>query len=320
MSLPKDASGGSRSFLTCATCHQHAGIFICRGCSTSFCLTHTNEHRDQMIKQMNDLRVLHEKLQEKFQKEIHQTGSQKLLEEIRIWEEQSIGRIRRMAEKLRNEVSKAVPSSTEDWKEQCRRLAEELEQARATDQYFEKELARWKDQLQQMENFLKQQQVFQLYEDQYSIPLVSRMRLKTTSMSTSATANDDRFEENPILKENIQYSSGEHELRFRIQEFRSTSVIRLGIISTVKNDDPQVTFYGWAEGDIVYIAGRSKQGYGDYQTDFQTHDILVLTINCDRDRISLTNERTGKTYHLDVNLHQCPLPWQTSIRLFHDSE
>ena len=311
--------GGRRSILTCATCHQTAGIFICRGCSATFCLVHTNEHRERITKQMNELLREHEQLEAKMHDDPYGTSCEKIFQEIELWEQESISKIRQMAEQVRDDVSKNIRVKMDQSKEQCRQLANDLERARLNDEYFENDLLEWKDRLQVLTDLLQEQQGFELYEEKHSMPLIHSIRLRKTAMDNSGMSSEHANDQS-MVEETNQYSSGLHDLRFRIEDFRPESTIRLGIISANNQDDPQITFYGWAEKDFVYIAGYPKENYQGYRTDFQTNDIVLLTINCTRERVSLTNERSGRTFHLDVNTHQCPFPWQPNIRLFHDSE
>jgi hypothetical protein len=47
----------------CATCVKAAGTFMCRGCGKDFCLRHTNEHRQELTKKMDeDIIPLHDHL------------------------------------------------------------------------------------------------------------------------------------------------------------------------------------------------------------------------------------------------------------------
>lgn len=311
--------GGGRSILTCATCHQTAGIFICRGCTASFCLAHTNEHRERMTKQMTDLLRDHKQLEEKFADDQLRESYEKILHDVDLWEQESISKIRQTAEQVRDSVSKNIRSKLEHLKDECRQLSDDLERACLNNEYFENDLSHWKDQLNQLEDLLQENQGFELYEERNSMPLVNSIRLRKISIDNSGISSEHP-DDQCMVEENNQYSSGQHDLRFRIEEYRSNSTIRLGVISGSSQDDPQITFYGWAEKDLVYIAGYPKENYQGYRTDFQANDIVLLTINCNREKISLTNERTGRTYHLDVNTNQCPFPWQSNIRLFHDSE
>jgi hypothetical protein len=127
------------------------------------------------------------------------------------------------------------------------------------------------------------------------------------------------YEDFSTQHEQETYSSGKHELRFKIEDSENYTSVVFGIISENENQFPDLvnnpTFYGWAEKNLVYLGGIAKQNYQQYQSDFKTGDSYVLIINCDKRRISLKNERINRSYDLDVDLDNCPFPWQVNARM-----
>ncbi|CAF1279149.1 unnamed protein product [Rotaria sp. Silwood1] len=79
------------------------------------------------------------------------------------------------------------------------------------------------------------------------------------------------------------------------------------------------TSYGWSGQKQVYLKGIPTliQGYGGYDSDMCTKDIVDLILNCQLGLISLYNYRTKKNYEIKIDIKEgCPLPWQLHINLF----
>ena len=79
------------------------------------------------------------------------------------------------------------------------------------------------------------------------------------------------------------------------------------------------TAYGWTGRKQVYLKGMpsSVQGYGGYDSDMCTNDIIELTLNCQLNLISMFNNRTKKFYEIPIDIREgCPFPWQLHINLY----
>ncbi|CAF0883421.1 unnamed protein product [Rotaria sordida] len=57
-------TSSKRSKLPCATCGKAIGIFTCRRCKKDFCSRHSIEHRQTLGKQMDEIIVDHDQLQQ----------------------------------------------------------------------------------------------------------------------------------------------------------------------------------------------------------------------------------------------------------------
>jgi hypothetical protein len=69
----------------------------------------------------------------------------------------------------------------------------------------------------------------------------------------------------------------------------------------------------------IYIAGTTHVNYKEYKSDIQADDTLILTIDYDQERISLTNERTHRVYDLDIDMTKYLFPRQSNVRFFINS-
>lgn len=117
-----------------------------------------------------------------------------------------------------------------------------------------------------------------------------------------------------------EYSSGEHRLRFVIENLSGGKWIFFGIVS--KNASAKVSEVayemscGFSGGDTIWCYGSPMKNYNGYKSDFEINDTIELCINCDQRKIRLTNVRTQRTCILDVNIAKCPFPWKLSVGLY----
>lgn len=46
--------------ILCFLCNKAKGIYKCQGCSQVFCTTHSNEHRNELYKQLEEISMAHD--------------------------------------------------------------------------------------------------------------------------------------------------------------------------------------------------------------------------------------------------------------------
>ncbi|CAF0860599.1 unnamed protein product [Rotaria sordida] len=320
-----------RQNISCATCGKTAGIFTCRGCSENFCLPHTNEHREFLEKQMNDIILIHNQLKQAITGQTTEQFHQSLIQQIERWEQQSIDKIRRLADDTRQQLSSIVQDRTENIKEKIAQLTPQLNKARHDGEFFESDIKEWSEKLNKFQQLLTKQQRIKIHHDKNSTPFISKISLHDLSNDNPVQAInetqyetnhddsiEDEYEDYSNLKEKGEYSSGEHSIRFKIDQYEPNSAILFGIVSknifhgTNPYENP--TLYGWTGDNVVYRGGDPQLNYRGYKSDIQTGDIFMFTMDCDRELISLTNERTRRKYDLEVDTAKCPFPWQPNVR------
>jgi hypothetical protein len=323
---------------SCATCGK-AGTFACRGCSENFCLPHANEHREGLEKQMHDLTQTHNQLKQAITGQTTEQFRHSLMQQIDQWEQQSIDKVHQVASDIRQQLIITVRDRVDNLKEKLVQLTQQLNKARRDGEFFENDIKDWTEKLDKFQQIFDEQQRIQIYQDKNTTPFISRISLNddTSNHIFTPPINDIQYDnnrENSIrhhyedyigLKEKGEYSKGEHLLRFKIEQYEPNNAILFGIISKIASKDSDVyenpTFFGWAHNNLVYLGGVSEQNYNGYKTDIKTNDVFLLTMNCDRETISLTNERTRRTYDLDVDITKCPFPWILNVRfLAHRNE
>ena len=320
-------SGIKSTRTSCGTCGQVAGIFTCRGCSESFCLRHTNEHRDVIDKQMNQIMQTHNQFKKTMVDQTTEQLCQSFLQQIERWEQQSMSKIRQVAKDVREHVLTTVRQRTDNFKEKLALLTQQLNRAKQDGEYFENDIRDWSERLHKLQEAFQEQQKMQICNEKSTTPFISKISISdmsdgafTPSYSTmnyhkSLTNYSEEYSD---VRESGEYSTGVRALRFKIEQYGPTSSVLFGIISkrgtegSTPYDNP--TLYGWGEKNLVYRGGDVQANHDGYRSDIQTDDILMLTIDCDRELITLKNERTFRSYVLEVDLNKCPFPWLPNVR------
>jgi hypothetical protein len=255
------------------------------------------------------------------------------MQEIDQWETQSIAKIRKAADDARKELSKAVDGHTTKITEDLKRLTQELTTARSEDNFIEIDLKEWMERLEKWTKDLSTPSSINIQQEKNNTPFIQKIIvniiMKKNEFFERSAGNlkiDDHGQ--VILVESQghstarcheEYSSGQHQFRFKIEQMNRNNWMYFGIVS--KNVSLQdrssntPTTFGWTTQSFVFLNGSGHSGYNGYKSDMAQNDILELFLDCDGQKIRLTNERTNNIHEIDVNVTQCPFPWQVHIGL-----
>ena len=309
----------------CATCGTTAGIFTCRGCAEHFCLLHTNEHRDKLELRMDELILHHNQFQERISESRGTQYQHRLFQLIDQWEQQSIEKIQQVANDTRQQLSIALRNRTDELRETSSSVMHVLIEARENGEFFEQDLQQWAEQLQQLQATQMENERIRIEQDSNPFAFISRISLRDDAtdhfyLKIDPSFSNGDFEEYQHDSEKNEFWTGQSSIRFKIHQYDEHCSILFGITSTsALVDNAASILYGWAEKNLVYLGGKKVFRHQGYTSDYQTDDIVLLGIDCDRQEITLTNERTDRTYRLPVDVSKCPFPWQLTVRFFGNS-
>jgi hypothetical protein len=317
----------------CTTCKTAAGTFTCRGCIKDFCAQHVTEHREILNRQMDEIILDHHGLHEKLNQQVVESCYVSLEKRVDQWEKESIEKIHQIANELRKEITNITDQYIRKLAPPLEQIKQELDKARNDENFDEIDLKRWIETLNQFMNDLANPRTIKIRDDNSTL-----LTTKTIFVSEMVS---DHFEQSkgqitvepngqvavhslfPItasIRGKNEYSSGNYEIRFKIEYLHQSKWIFLGIISKsapIKIDSYTAsTAYGWAGNNEVYLNGVKYCGFNGYRSDIQINDILELLIACDQQMIQLKNERTNQTHRIDINLKECPFPWQFQLCLY----
>ncbi|CAF3008159.1 unnamed protein product [Rotaria sp. Silwood2] len=315
---------------SCIACGTAAGMFTCRGCSKTFCLNHTNEHREILEKQMNEIINNHNRLKQQISNEETDQYYKLLIEQIDQWEKESINKIYRTAKEIRQQLIIITREHQDNIKEKLTQLTQEITKARYDGNFFEDDLKQWTNIIQRLQNTFLEHENIQISSINNGNPFISKISLidKINDYMIPSInhfkyqTNHNQFENCTNLTLQGEYLSGDHLFRFKLDLYDSNSLVIMGIISKSRsqNENPykNPTFYGWSTNNIVYLHGVTYSNFNNYQSDIEKNDAFQLVLDCDRKLIRLINERTLQTHELSIDITKCPFPWQPHVRILND--
>ncbi|UJR32158.1 hypothetical protein I4U23_019625 [Adineta vaga] len=336
----------------CVICRKNHTISNCEGCQLKFCERHLLKHRQELAYQLEDIMNDHELLRQ----DIEKTSNEYFyLRQINKWEQESIQKIRTIADNVRDEVRQTLDRTKRRFTRISRAIALDLKASYKADDFLENDLKRWIQQLNDLRVEIQSSNSLQLMQDQQSsihnIRIVQKQLPNTINRKRKVSHSDleERFlkatypvsvENDGLVAKNIGteldyghvigtqlYSQGCHRIRFKILHSTSPYMIFLGCISSERM--PKVINYnspfaiGWFGHNEVYQHGTWNNHvniHGYDSTEIQSNDILCLTLDCNKRQIALYHERINKTYKLAVNVEKAPLPWQFLVVLAHPDD
>ncbi|CAF0909653.1 unnamed protein product [Rotaria sordida] len=323
----------------CIICNKSKGIFKCEGCSRIFCPKHSIDHRNELGKQLEQIEVTHDLVQQILIQQTEGSKQHLLLKTIDQWEQESIVKIRQAAEEARNELLKYTAHHTNQVKKNLQLIFNDIKEGRENNDFSESELQQWTQKLEELKIELHNPINVSIQQD--SIPLVTKIRIDYQDTSMHPQLNrpisdvfervcgNAQIEENGclILKDDStghteirgknQYNIGKHKFYFRIEQLASSGWIFFGIIS--KSEPMQYdsfyspSSYGWSSKNQIYIGGDDEEY--DENTEIFENDTIILLIDCDQKKILLQNNRLNRTRELLVDIKKCPFPWQLHLNL-----
>ena len=146
----------------CTTCRQNAEVFICRGCRQPFCAKHVGKHREKLAKDMNTMIGKCDRLRKDANLE---NFSRPLLSKIDKWEKESIEKIRKTANAVRNDIQKWFVETKAELETPLRQISDEMQKSKTTQDYTEINFQRWGEQLRELNEKLEQHPMIDYLEE-----------------------------------------------------------------------------------------------------------------------------------------------------------
>jgi hypothetical protein len=338
----------------CCKCNKGAGVFTCDGCQQSFCRKHTDEHRQELSIQMDSIGQEHDVFQRDLNKEMHPhpllsrideweresiKKIQQVAKQTRVDLKELIDQNRKVLKTSMNQLTDELQSSrdSEDyteidlkrWLNRLKELRNELEKPLALniiDDEDKRSVIRSIKVSEQPGSRSPNRSVGksdQIYRDRPQLFAESSERFAETD-EKSVLSNDglmvtclaDNDVNGSTARGILCYSSGTHNITFRIQRKKSKYVF-FGI-ATYDQAKSQLTFaapsvHGWWELDC-HIKGGTLKGKVSTIT-IQTGDEVTLVLDCDHRAIHFKHHRTCQAVTMPIDLQKCPFPWQILVTL-----
>lgn len=134
----------------CATCVKERGIAKCAGCLKNFCLIHLNEHRQLLTKQFDEIETSRDLFRQTLLQQTTEPQQHPLIQQVNQWEQESITKIRQVAEETKLLVGTYINEHVVEIEEKLEKLTDQLRESREMDDIIETDLDTWKEELAQL--------------------------------------------------------------------------------------------------------------------------------------------------------------------------
>ena len=345
--IGKTRSDSMTSNKRCSKCLDNAitsGLFTCDGCQNRFCLSHVNQHREELRHELEIVVQGHDDIKQQLSQP--SLMDQDVFDKIDLWEKKSIATIRKTAEAARNDLLKLIDSKNQSVSSTCQQIASDLQRARKTDNFSEIDLQQWSDQLDELKTSLQSSTAYELVrEKDHPIRLIrlqEKMSLRPFYMFAQTLNVQEKFDRSfgPVsidrngtrctyvgnsreigrIRGLNGYSRDRVAISFKIEKSSSPDELFFGIMTSNANLDQRLwsdsSTVGWCGLNCVWKHGSYNDLlYGSVQRYIRIGATLELILLCDQQKIELYYEALETPRILDVDLKQTPFPWHFVIGL-----
>jgi hypothetical protein len=319
---------------TCAannTCRQ-TGIAICEGCSQSFCGKHFPDHRHFLGKEMNEIMEEYNHFENSLNEHRNNPDSHSLVKQIKEWEQQSINKIHQRAKELRSKLYESTNVHVNELLVKLHCISEELNEYRKDNAFTETDFGRWKESLSDLKlKFISSSTItINQHSNFFPRQIISVGWKMATDLLEQVSDNNVQIEENgqvaihddseifTEIRGKNQYASGCHKIYIKIEHPLDRWMF-LGVTSKLSplqnTSHNSQSSYGWSSNNLTWSNGQCYQNRSN-AVEMKRNDIIMLNFDCDQHIISITNENTKTKHELNVNINNCPLPWQLHVNLY----
>ncbi|UJR32377.1 hypothetical protein I4U23_019839 [Adineta vaga] len=319
--------------LSCSvTCNSSSNTF-CDGCGKSYCKRHSIKHQDRLIKQMEKVYLYHDQLQKLLFDDTKRISNHSLMKQIDDWEQQSINKIQQTAKEIRHQFKLAFTKYTIDMHETFRQISEQINKARLENNCIENDMKIWLEKFMELKKDYRTPKTINIRQDDYAHAFINKISIHHISIDTFHQSIGDIHSDDDIhkilhgptsgdatIRGKQELFSGRYQFRFHIYQLGIPKWVFFGIIS--KNTALQSslyktpTVYGWAGHHQVWLNGNHHHQYDGFKCEMANQHIIELLIDCDQNKIQLTNETLAMTHEIDVSIIKCPFPWVLYIGLY----
>lgn len=319
--------------MICSSCNQNA-VTDCQGCSKAFCWQHMNDHRRSLGDGLKAIINECDQTKKIASQRKNKPDTHPLIQEIKKWEEETITKIRQHANKLRDELKNPIDSHTSDLLKKLDELSEQLKQHHTTNNFIEKDIAYCREKLNNFKIELTAPPRMVLYRHK-NPSIVENISLlmfkkKITELFDQVSSDGVQIEEKGKLathndtdtcteiRGKEECTAGCHEICLKIEQITNSWTF-FGINSKSTKVDKEsynhISTYGWSSDNYIWTAGNHESKGTGRRIEIQKNDKISLLLDCDNYTIAMLNGRTNETQRLDVDILNCPLPWQIQVFL-----
>ncbi|CAF1341546.1 unnamed protein product [Didymodactylos carnosus] len=160
----------------CAKCEKNSGITTCDGCLEKFCRRCFNDHRQDLSKELDNVVYEHDMLKQQLETP-KENDSHRLLKQIDKWKEDSIGKINQLADQCRTDVVKLLDKNKDRLIDRFLKITNRVRKGRDDEDYDERDLSKWMDNLKELKNELIELSNFHVEEDKQQSSWIQKIRV-----------------------------------------------------------------------------------------------------------------------------------------------
>lgn len=330
----------------CVKCINGSGIVTCDGCHRSFCNKHLFEHREELFSKADQMKQKCQHFRDNLEKD---KNSLTILSEINHWEEESINKIRLIADNARADLKQMNQKTIQSFTQIINKITTKMDSTRRTDDFNEIDLNKWNDELQTLQNLIQKSFPIVLTHDnqpssiirfikiKYNSPFIHSNQInikskpqsiifnteeKFSQISGHATLSDNNLTVNFHGFSSVSgiktYENGTHRINFEIIDKKHEGIF-FGIITASKELTPRaselISVYGWRDFDRIIMNGDAQlEAHKD--KNIEPGDKLTLIIDCEHLKLVLLHHQLKKKIEMSINLRKCPFPWKLIISSF----
>ncbi len=114
----------------CVICGKEKSSYICGGCSQEFCFNHLADHKQELSKQFDGIEVNRDLFRQTLTEQTSNPQKHELIQQIDLWERDSIRKIRQTAEEARQLVLENTTGHIRELETKLNKLTHQLRQSR----------------------------------------------------------------------------------------------------------------------------------------------------------------------------------------------
>lgn len=205
----------------CIRCGKEKSAVRCEGCLQLFCFNHLNEHRQELIGQLDEIEVNRDMFRENLTEQTTNPNKHSLIKQIDQWERESIEKIQQTAKECRRVILEHTKESIEDIETNLRKLTDQVREARQDNEFNEIDISQWKEYLVQLKQQLDKpsnlsvQQNSEPFINKISVVVISSHSIHQNlkwkqSASTVAGGNGEGIQLNQLSEPHGIYIDDDH--------------------------------------------------------------------------------------------------------------
>lgn len=159
--------------ICCIRCGKDKATLRCGGCFQEFCYQHSEDHRQELDKQLDEIEVSRDLFRQTLTEQLENPETHALMQQIDQWEYNSIKKVQQTAEEIRQNLLKNVNVHIHQVETDLNKLTDKLRESRQEHDFNEIGLCQFQEELKRLTDKLAQLSNISIRED--STPFISKI-------------------------------------------------------------------------------------------------------------------------------------------------